>query len=113
MKTFVLLLIAGLLLVTGCQKDDTVVVRNDHTAQVTVKAYGDSSFIFGWRTSDMEDGYWNKWLEEDSLTLVVALNVMDTLEVGSYGNRVVAYFDDVLYVDTAFSEYTYLRLPMQ
>ena len=113
MKTLVLFLIAGLLLVTSCQKDDTVIVPNDYTVQVTVKAYGDSPFIFGWRTSDMEDGYWNKWLEEDSLTLVVALGVMDTLEVGSYGNRIVAYFGEVLYVDTTFSEYLRLRLPME
>lgn len=112
MKTLLTLLLTCLFL-ASCQKDDTIIVPNDYSTQVTVKAYGDSTFVFGWRTSDMEDGYWNKWVEEDSLTLVVSLDVLDTLEIGSYGNRITAYFDDVLYVDTTFSEYTYLRLPME
>lgn len=90
-----------------------MIVPNDYTVQVTVKAYGDSTFIFGWRTSDMEAGYWNKWVDEDSLTLVVALDVLDTLEVGSYGNRILVYFDEVPYVDTTFSGYLRLRLPTE
>lgn len=113
MKTILLLITVCTLALASCQKEDTIVVPNNYSVQVTVKAYGDSTFVFGWRTSDMEDGYWNKWIDEDSLTLVVTLDALDTLEVGSYGNRITAYFDDVLYVDTTFSEYTYLRLPME
>jgi hypothetical protein len=93
----------------GCNKDNIIPLRT-----VSVKAYGGTDFICGVRLSSWEDGQWQKSKYTDSTTIQLSyVQLPDTLSVGSWGNRLVVYSNDVMLVDTSFSEYTLLIIPIE
>lgn len=110
MKTILIALIT-LVCLASCQKeDDTVPVQNE-IAQIKVEVFGTDNFILGWRTSDLEEGFWNKNEYVGSTTLVFALHEADTLEVGGSNVQLKAYVNEKLTVEVQSDGYLQLKIP--
>lgn len=110
MKTILITLIALVCLVSCQKEDDTIPVQNE-IAQIKVEAFGTDNFILGWRTSDLEEGFWNKNEYVGSTTLVFALHEADTLEVGGSNVQLKAYVNEKLTVDVQSDGYLQLKIP--
>jgi hypothetical protein len=88
----------------GCQKDNTTPSIN-----ITVTTYGNNDSIdAGVRLSSWNDGVWLKNYYHNGDTIFnQTVELPDTLIMGSWGNRLVVFFDGVIKIDTIFSNPTF------
>jgi hypothetical protein len=81
---------------------------------VNIEVYGNGTFEVGYRLETWTDDYWIKdGYSNGNMVQLTDVMVNDTLQVGSYGNRIVISVNGVHQVDTTFVNYCLVTLPIE